>query len=1854
MGSTTDSSSDDLNDNPTPVSMQSSHSETSINMNEREAKSPETEQKDGEILTFNVPTWVSLDPQVRLEVLCLAWTLFLYRGSISEEPLSIKVKTSFDATGVEICWADVAEVVGRSNNGVAGVRHKIHHLLKDSMKTQSSSPASIVLSSETSSDRHTVPPFELLVLFQSDAMRIQVRRPPLETTPAMVRIQVEAFIDILTSVSSYPDQTVATAIRVRHSELSQLWAWGSEVPPTLDRSMHEGFCANAREHPDKPAVVSWDGRLTYGELDNLSTNLAAHLSSLGVGPGRAVPLCFEKSAWTVVAVLAIMKAGGTFVLTDPSQPESRLHTIIEEVRADLVLTSVKHGELGQRIAPSATVLVISPDFLDTLKQSAMSSLKAVPGSTTMYIIFTSGSTGKPKGVMLSHANYTSGAIPRAYAVGYRGHTRVLDFASYAFDVSIDCMICTLACGGCICVPSNEQRVNDLSGAIRDMDVNMVHTTPSVARVLDADIIPSLQVLGLGGEALSARDAEKWNSQTTVINAYGPSECTVGCAINNNIARGRSYVSLGRGVGGILWIVNPENHDELSPIGAVGELLVEGPIVGLGYINDPQKTAAVYVEDPAWLVEGSTDQGGRRARLYKTGDLVKYDPDASGCVVFVGRKDQQVKIRGQRVELGEVEHHLSSKLPPQTALAAEVVRRGGTGEPTLVAFIAENAIEGSEEPCFSPELRHTLANIDKVLSKEAPVYMIPSAYIPLKKMPMQVSGKTDRKQLRTIGAAMSRQQLARLRVTSTQHRAPRTEYEKLLAELWSELIAGCEDAGQDDSFFALGGDSLKAMKLVSAARARGVALTVASIFAYPKLHDMAARATKAADQTEDSIEPFSLLQSGWTKQNARAQVAQLCDIDLDNVEDVLPCTPLQEILMAFSAKVSEAYVAQRVLRLADATAARTLRLALEKTVKACPILRTRIVHLPGQGLVQVVVVDDVSICGGDDLKSYINQDQNAPMTLGSRLARFAMIDDTSTGCPHFVFTVHHALYDGWSMPLIVERLNRACAGHETSKGVGFASYIKYLRDMDRSSAETYWRARLGGASNTQFPIRAQPGYQPSADSLLERYVPLHKSSSSTSTTTAAAIRAAWAIVAAEQTGDCDVVFGETLTGRNAPIAGVEQIEGPMITTVPMRVEIDRSMSVASYLQQIHELSVDRIPHEHFGLQNIRKLSPDARGVYDNLFAGLVLHPYDETEKSTSVDGPAAGLVPVDDTEAAREALKFNSYAVMLVCTLDPSGILVMSSFDSSVVPQTEMQHILERLRILVPQLMTSPDRKLSDLMEEVSHVQEPSSSKQAQTKLAAIGGHSNVASERTSSHETTEVVKAMWCRLLDLQPNDVGAKDSFFDLGGDSIAAMKLASELRQAGYVLSVADMFSHRRLTDMAGALQPIQASSEAKHQETTSRSGLLDVVDPSMPLGKHLRLRLAQQEWEVEDVAPTRPLQKIAVDGTTKLPRYSARYELFYFDGQVDEGRLFQSCQQLVDQTEILRTVFMEAEQQCLAVVLKKLPVQVHVYEIDRDVEAFSHQFCNLDVQTRMPLGSAFVKFVFVRCADGSSCLIFRISHAQYDEICLPIMLRQLSALYEGKESEISRPFSTFARHIVQENIPKSKPYWSKLLKGSRMTILAPKTSVQSKLPVAFQKTVNVSQRPKDFTLATFPTAAWALCLARRLGLNDVVFGEVASGRNTGFEGADQVVGPCWQYIPCRVRFEEGWTAFDLLKCVQEQHLSSSEYEGMGLSEIIEHCTDWPRSIDWFDSVVHQDVMHVEQLSFSSASSRMETVYPHLEPLREWKVQAFHHGDKMTLEIVTYESWSEFGQGILTDLMLAFEQLLECSSDRQLLAVE
>ncbi|PHH58888.1 hypothetical protein CDD81_4179 [Ophiocordyceps australis] len=548
-------------------------------------------------------------------------------------------------------------------------------------------------------------------------------------------------------VNADPERMLAEIEVLTPQDLDAIWGWNRTVPAPVERCVHDLIQDVVQTQPNAPAVCAWDGELTYGELDRLAVCVAARLVDLGVGPNVLVPLCFDKSMWTIVAKLGVLKAGGAFILLDPSLPEQRLRAIVGELRAGLLLSSASTRELGLRLVPE--VVTLSSDLL--LTDLASHDAVAASPDAVMYVIFTSGSTGTPKGVIITHSNFASALHHQLGSLGITSASRLFDFAAYSFDISISNAFRTLAAGGCLCIPNEQDRRNCLVQSIASLQANAVHFTPSVAQLLVLDDAAELQTIFLGGETVRVRDIKPWWDKVRLVHEYGPSECTPTSTINCNKSTPEEAARIGTGAGLVTWVVNAEDHNKLVPLGFVGELLLEGPLVGRGYLNDADKTASAFIEDTPWLLRGTASCPGRHGRLYKTGDLVRYNED--GSLTFVCRKDQQVKIRGQRVELGDIEHHVKQLIPEAEQVVAEVIKlQDEDGRPVLVAFI-QMSRQADEVDNASVKLLHVAAVVKKRLTERLPSYMVPTVFFAMAKLPMTSSGKMNRTRLREIGQSI---------------------------------------------------------------------------------------------------------------------------------------------------------------------------------------------------------------------------------------------------------------------------------------------------------------------------------------------------------------------------------------------------------------------------------------------------------------------------------------------------------------------------------------------------------------------------------------------------------------------------------------------------------------------------------------------------------------------------------------------------------------------------------------------------------------------------------------------------------------------------------------------------------------------------------------------------------------------------------------------------------------------------------------------------------------------------------------------------------------------------------------------
>jgi amino acid adenylation domain-containing protein len=830
------------------------------------------------------------------------------------------------------------------------------------------------------------------------------------------KVEVDRFIQqfahlVSKLATSSLDLPVNDISCVSDEDLEQIQRWNSRKDVEVQDSIHEVIGLRMAEYASLQAVCGWDGILTYGELDLISARLAARLRALGVTSETIVPICSEKSSWVPVAVVAILRAGGAFLLLDPSNPEERLRDMVSQVEAKQIIVSPDLVDSWTPFFPD--LIALSPAIGQWEEQWGQDSWSKFSPHNLAYVVFTSGSTGKPKGVLVEHTNFLTSALARAPGI-YRTHaSRVYQFSSYSFDTSVEDMLTTLIVGGTICIPNEQEQKSNLLASMNKYATNTADLTPSVANLITPSMVPLLKVLILGGEAMTESHIERWaSSDCKLINTYGPAECSIvgtvaepaqgGCSAND--------IVIGKAPCGHAWVVDPLDHRKLAPIGAIGELLIEGPLVARGYLNDPLKTDEMFVKNLPWAPSP--------ARFYKTGDLVKYQDN--GNLTFVGRRDSQVKIYGQRLELREIERRL---LAAKHILSAAVeLFKFSNNRQRLVAFVCFEQDEKStcKNLEMSPQLRGQLAVVEAGLIKALPRYMVPTVFIPLNIMPLAVTGKLDRRLMRQMVNNMSRDTLLQYSLSESARdgKVPNTEAQHRLQKIWSKVLDIPQDKiGLNSNFFGIGGDSISAMQLsMSVSQQYGSNLSVADILRNPILADMAdllkVSSNTTAGPSLSDPGPYTLLKAELSV----ADVLQQSGLQWseDEIEDLYPCTPLQEGFMALGASQPEAYVARQVFRIPDHLDIERFRNCWTQIMTTHAILRTRIVYLENHGSLQVVGKSIGDWAFANSLQNYISQDRSIGMSYNDSLCRFCIVQEETPKLRYLVHTIHHALFDGVSL------------------------------------------------------------------------------------------------------------------------------------------------------------------------------------------------------------------------------------------------------------------------------------------------------------------------------------------------------------------------------------------------------------------------------------------------------------------------------------------------------------------------------------------------------------------------------------------------------------------------------------------------------------------------------------------------------------------------------------------------------------------------------------------------------------------------------------------------------------------------
>ncbi|KAJ5462685.1 HC-toxin synthetase [Penicillium sp. IBT 31633x] len=1131
-------------------------------------------------------------------------------------------------------------------------------------------------------------------------------------------------------------------------DIRDIQQWNGTPPVKVNRYVHDIIAEHINSRPDAPAICAWDGNLSYRELDELSNRLARHLAEHKVCQGAIVPLCFERSSWAFVSMLAVMKTGAAFVLLDEALPLGRMREIIAQIKPEVFVTSkYARGKVSELAVPLVVVAWIGAVCLQNDDGSTQNQLDELLSQSNkgspadpLYIAFTSGSTGKPKGAIITHSTYASVALAHKDPMGLNQDSRMLHFASYSFDASNFEALTTFIAGGCLCIPSEGMRKNDLSTAITTLQVNTMFLTPTVSRLLTPADIPTVRTMLLGGEPIMDSDISFWNSHLHLKIVYGPTECSAICCCLP-ISTDADAGAIGHGTGATLWVVDPADHHKLAPVGAIGELLLEGPVVGDGYLNDAEKTAMAFVDQPSWLPHIIQHPNRDTFSWYRTGDLVQYRED--GLLKYIGRKDQQVKLHGQRFELAEVEVHLRSVWKEARDVVAAIVTPAG-GKATLAAFIW---MEHEEKQCLpnqkticeelfviglSAQFSSQAHEIQAHLHYLIPSYMVPSLFIPLQFMPQRVSGKIDKERLCSHAASFTRSELETFMGAQPEHRSAFTWAEKMIVGFVQELLNGDIPPSLNDNFFRLGGDSFIAMKLVQRARRAKMTLNVSDVFQSPKLCDIAlliqqrfddARPASSSSSSSSSsvfcsspsltsssgssqislpcVVPFSMVDKS-IKDEVLEEVLLSRGICPEEVEDIYPCTPLQEGLMSLSIGNPGTYIRQDKYLLPLNIKPSLMIDAWTQVIRANPILRTRI-YQPrvGDRALQLVLKGSVGwqhFEVADLQDSLTNAEKIKSMGFLDPLLQLTMISEERVDLepPNrfvLVVTLHHAIYDSLSIAQVFDQVEASYRGLQVYPRP-FAPFVQHI-ERSVLPGKSFWATNLAGSADsaTLFPSLTDDNRTPRPTDSMEVTISDIAEYRKVGYTLNIQLRAAWAMTMFQFTCSGDVVFGVTITGRNGDLAGFDQLTGPTFATIPVRAIKDDSKSVEETLSSFQTQMIEAIPFEHCGLQNICSVSEDA-AMACRFQTLLIVQTITETQRD-QLDKREIFSSPVVVSKSHKN-YQSDTYALTIECAPSGVSIKLKAIFDPILIPNITVQRILRLFSHVFREMVRDPSRSIAKI------------------------------------------------------------------------------------------------------------------------------------------------------------------------------------------------------------------------------------------------------------------------------------------------------------------------------------------------------------------------------------------------------------------------------------------------------------------------------------------------------------------------------------------------------------------------------
>ncbi|HKP35520.1 MAG TPA: amino acid adenylation domain-containing protein [Pyrinomonadaceae bacterium] len=1149
---------------------------------------------------------------------------------------------------------------------------------------------------------------------------------------------------------------------------------GPRIDNFVAQSFPVLFEAQVVRHATKVAVTCGDKNLTFAELNSRANQLSGHLRSLGVGRESLVGICIDRSLEMAVGITGILKSGGAYLPLDPEYPANRLAFMIEDAKPSLIVTT---STLAHLVPASCQTVLLDTEWAAISEQSPENLSDSPLPSNLAYVIYTSGSTGEPKGVMIEHGNLSNYLLALNREIGIRSDDVYLHMASIAFSSSRRQLLLPLSQGAQVLIASSEERKDPIAlfetikrGAVTVMDAvpSFWRNCTTILSAMDqsarrALIDNKVRLMLSASEPLPSDIPRTWTIDfghpARHVHMFGQTE-TAGIVCINSISL-KADASLDR-----IPIGSPIANTEIlvldsemkpCPPGVSGELYIGGAGVGRGYLNRPDLTAEKFVT-----------LNGRR--LYRTGDWARLSAD--GRLEFTGRRDQQIKLRGFRVELGEVEAAL---LKHPAIRDAAVVARQDDEHTRLAAYFVTG-----ENPANASDLRQFLGSL-------LPDYAVPSIVVRLDALPLSANGKVDR-------LALSREELPPLELSS-RYLAPSTEIEIELARVWSSLL-NIDTPGVNDNFFELGGNSLLAGQVIVRVRHHfNIEAPITWLFESPTIKALATRVEIALAKHET--------------RGARALV---------------PVSRDQQLPLSFSQQrlwfldqldpESHAYNLAHAIEITGQLDTGALRKALNGIIARHEVLRTRFVSVGGTPLQQIDLPAEVDWQSIDlrkfapeerarEAERLIRDESSAPLNLAQGPMLRAMLLRVDVESYVLLLTIHHIASDGWSANILAGELSELYrafrAGEEPALPelpVQYADFAFWQRERFAEGALeaqlNYWRQQLDGAPPvlnlpTDYPRGGAQSYR---GAKLTKRLPaeliagLKRFSRAHDATLFMVLLAAFDLLLSLYSGQSDIVVG-------SPIAGRDQIEaepliGFFINTLALRNVVSPRQTVAELIGNVRETALSAYANQQVPFENlVIELTHDRSTEHNPIFQVMFV-----LQDGKSFRPNLHGL-QVRKIESPADTAKFD---LSLEAVDGKDGLDISISYSTDLYDAASAEQMLFDYQLLLEQFVANPQQLLGEM---------PALTWKPKCFAEAITPATNAAHQYVApSSPIEEELVSIWQEVLAV--DHIGVEDNFFALGGHSLMATQVIARIRTAfDYELPLRTLFDTPRISALACAIR-------------------------------------------------------------------------------------------------------------------------------------------------------------------------------------------------------------------------------------------------------------------------------------------------------------------------------------------------------------------------------------------------------------------------------------------------------------------